>query len=58
MHEKRHDNLVLLAKYTLKISFYIMVLIDSYINHGKFFPVNNVLREYDEIKKVSLLIKN
>ena len=52
MHEKRHDNLVLLAKYTLKISFYIMVLIDSYINHDKFFPVNNVLREYDEIKKV------
>ena len=35
-----------------------MVLIDSYINHGKLFPVYNVLREYDGIKKVSLLIRN
>ena len=26
-------------------------LSDSYINHGEFFSVNNVLREYDEMKE-------
>ena len=26
-------------------------LIDSYISHGEFFSVNNVLREYNEMKE-------
>ena len=26
-------------------------LIDSYINHYKFVSINNVLREYDKIKR-------
>ena len=28
-----------------------MALIDSYINHDEFVSVNNVLREYYEMKK-------
>ena len=27
-----------------------MVLIDSYISHDEFFSLNNVLREYNQIK--------
>ena len=46
--EKKHDNMVLLAKdklNTINVST-SKALIDSYINHNEFFSVNNVLREY------------
>ena len=29
----------------------VKALIDSYISHDEFFSVNNVLREYNEIKE-------
>ena len=29
----------------------VKTLIDSYISHDEFFSVNNVLREYNEIKE-------
>ena len=41
---KKHDKTVLLAKSKLK------ALIDWYINHDEFVSVNNVLREYYEMK--------
>ena len=51
--KKTHDNIVLLEKDNLNT---IGVLIfkaftDSYISHDKFVSINNVLREYNEIKE-------
>ena len=45
--------MVLLAKdklNTINVST-SKALIDSYINHNKFFSVNNVLREYSQIEE-------
>ena len=55
--KKKHDKIVLLIidkLNTITVLIY-KALIDSYINHDEFVSVNNVLREYNEIKK---LIKN
>ena len=51
--KKNHDKIVLLGKDKLNtIEFLISKpLIDSYISHDEFVSVNNVLREYNEIKK-------
>ena len=51
--KKMHYRIVVLAKTKLNI---IEILIsksqvDSYFNHGEFVSVNNVLREYNEMKK-------
>ena len=50
---KTHDNIVFSARSKAnKIKVPISkTLIDSYINHDEFVPINNVLREYDEIKE-------
>ena len=50
---KDHNKIVLLGKikwHTIEVLI-SKALIDPYISHGKFSPVNNVLREYDEIKE-------
>ena len=55
--KKKHDKIVLLIidkLNTITVLIY-KALIDSYNNHDEFVSVNNVLREYNEIKK---LIKN
>ena len=49
----KHEKIVLLGTYQLRT---VEVLIskaftDSYISHDEFVSINNVLREYDEIKK-------
>ena len=50
--KKKHDKIVLLGKYKLNTIEVLIskALIDSYISHGKFHSVNNVLREYNEIE--------
>ena len=55
--KKKHDKIVLLAKSKLnsiKVLIY-KALIDSNISHDEFVLINNMLKEYDEIKE---LIKN
>ena len=50
---EKHDEILLIAKTKLnKIKVLISkALMDSYINHDEFDSVNNVLREYNEIKE-------
>ena len=51
--KKKHDKTVLLKKDKL-ITIEVLIskaLIDSYISHDKFVSVNNVLREYNQIKE-------
>ena len=51
--KKRHDKMVLLEKDKVNTIEVVIskVLIDSCINHDEFGSVNNVLREYYEMKK-------
>ena len=51
--KKKHDKIVLLGKYKLNIIEVLIskALIDSYITHDEFVSVNNLLREYNEMKK-------
>ena len=51
--KKKHDKTVLQAKAKLNNTKVLIskVSIDSYINHGKFVWVNNVLQEYNEMKE-------
>ena len=57
--KKRHDKIVLLAKSKLNsIAVLIFkVLIDSDISHDEFDSINNVRKEYDEIKKETKNLK-
>ena len=51
--KKNHDKIVLLAKSKLN-SIEVLVskaLIDSVISYDEFVLINNVLKEYDEMKK-------
>ena len=50
---KKQDKIVLLAKIKLSTIEILIskVLINLYINHGEFVLVNNVLREYNEMKE-------
>ena len=50
--KKKHDKIILLGKGKLNaIEFLISkALINSYISNDEFVLVNNVLREYNEIK--------
>ena len=51
--KKKHDKIVLLGKDKLN-TIQVLVskaFIDSYISHDEFVSVNNVLREYNEMKK-------
>ena len=50
---KKHDKIVLLAKSKLN-SIRVLIsktLINSNINHDEFVLINNVLKEYDNMKK-------
>ena len=51
--KKKHDEIVLLGKDNLDAIEVLIskALIDLYINHNEFVLVNNVLREYNEMKK-------
>ena len=50
---KKQDKIVLLAKIKLSTIEILIskVLINLYINHDEFVLVNNVLREYNEMKE-------
>ena len=51
--KKKHDKIVLLAKTKLN-SIEVLIskaLIDSNISHGEFALINNVLKEYDDMKE-------
>ena len=52
-NKKRHDKIVLLAKSKLNSIEILtsMVLIDSDVSHDEFILINNVLKEYDEMKE-------
>ena len=51
--KKKHDKIILLGKDKLNTIEVLIskALIDSYINHDGFVSVNNVLREYNEMKE-------
>ena len=51
--KKKHDKTVLLGKDTLNTIEVLIskALIGSHISHDKFVSVNNVLREYNEMKE-------
>ena len=51
--KKKRDKIVLLRKYKLKAIEILIskALIDSYISHDEFVSINNVLREYKEMKR-------
>ena len=51
--KEKHDNIVLLGKYKLNTIEVLIseALIDSYISHDEFILINNVLREYKEIRE-------
>ena len=51
--KKKHDKIVLLGtdmSKTIKVLI-SKALIDSYISHDEFVSINNVLREYNEMKE-------
>ena len=52
--KKKHDKIVLLGKDKLNATIEVLIpedLIDLYISHNDFVLVNNMLREYNEMKK-------
>ena len=51
--KKKHDKIASLGKTKLNTIEVLIskALIDSYISHDKFISVNNVLREYNEMKE-------
>ena len=51
--KKKHDKIVLLRKAKLTTTEVVInkALLDFYINHGEFVSVNNVLREYNQMKE-------
>ena len=57
--KKKHDKIVLLGKHKLNTIEVLIskALIDSYISHDEFASVNNVLREYNEMKKEKKIVK-
>ena len=57
--KEKHDKIVLLRKDKLNTIEVLIskALIDSYISHNEFVSVNNVLREYNEIKNSMQYVK-
>ena len=51
--KKRHGKIVLLAKSKLNSKEVLIskALIDSVVSHHKFVLINNILKEYDEMKE-------
>ena len=56
---KKHDKIVLLVKTKLKTIQVLIsrALIDSYISHDEFVSENNILKEYDYMKKAIKILK-
>ena len=52
-NKKKHDKIVLLEKSKLNTTEILIskALIDSYSNNDKFVSVNNVFKEYNEMKE-------
>ena len=52
-NKKKHDKIVLLAKSKIISKEVLMSkdLIDSVISHGEFVLINDILKEYNEIKE-------
>ena len=52
-NKKRHDEMVLLAETELNIIEVLVskALIDSYISHDEFVLINNIVKEYDDLKE-------
>ena len=57
--KKKHDKIVLLVEYELHNveNLSSKTLIESNMNHGEFALINNVLREYDNLKKENKNVK-
>ena len=58
--KKKHDKIVLLGKTKLS-NIEVLIskaLIDFNISHDEFILINNVLKEYDDMKKEIKNIKN
>ena len=55
--KKKHDKIVLLEKDKVNVIEVIIysTFINSYITHDEFVSINNVLREYYEMKKEKIL---
>ena len=55
--KKKHDKIVFLAKSKLNRTEVLIsrALIDSVISHYEFVLINDVLKEYDEMKKISTI---
>ena len=51
--KKKYDKIVLLAK----CNFNLKVLIDSVISHEEFVSINNVLKDYEEMKEETKNLK-
>ena len=49
--KKKHDKTVLLGKYKSNTIEVLISKVLVYITYGEFVSVNNVLREYNEMKK-------
>ena len=49
--KKKHDKMVLLAKFKLNSIEVFKTLIDSNISHDEFVLMKNVLKEYDNLKE-------
>ena len=51
--KKKHDKILLLAKSKLNFieTLILKALIDSDISHDQFVLINNVLKEYDDMKE-------
>ena len=51
--KKKHDKIVLLGKDKLNTIKVLIskILLESYISHDEFVLVNNVLKEYNEMKE-------
>ena len=51
--KKKHDKIVLLGKDKLNTIEVLIskAVMESYISHDQFFSVNDVLREYNKMKK-------
>ena len=56
---KKHDKIVLLVKTKLKTIQVLIsrALIDSYISHDEFVSENDILKEYDYMKKAIKILK-
>ena len=51
MKKRKHDKIVLLAKTKLNSIEVMKALIDSNISHDEFVLINNVLKEYNDVKE-------